>query len=202
VHVPARYTDMQLDALRELANIASGTAATALSQMLGREVDLNVPKASALPLGDAVEAAGDPSETVTGVALGLEGDLGGIVLLLVKSEGAATLCNLLGVEPGSEVGDSALGEIGNILGASYLNALASMTGLSLMPSTPHVITDLLGAIVSTVLAETIGHGDTALVLDSELDITGEPCAISFMLLPNSGGANSLLAPLGLAEATA
>ena len=34
-----RYTELQLDALRELANIASGNAATALSQMLGREVE-------------------------------------------------------------------------------------------------------------------------------------------------------------------
>ena len=31
--VTPRYNDIQLDALRELANIASGTAATALSQM-------------------------------------------------------------------------------------------------------------------------------------------------------------------------
>ena len=143
-----RYTDMQLDALRELANIASGTAATSLSQMLGRDVDLNVPKAFALPLADAVDATGNPEETVTGVALPLEGDLEGIVLLLVKASGAETLCGLLGVEPGTEVGESALGEIGNILGAAYLNALSSMTGLNMMPSPPHVITDMLGSIVA------------------------------------------------------
>jgi chemotaxis protein CheC len=200
--VTPRYTDMQLDALRELANISSGTAATSLSQMLGREVDLNVPKAFALPLADAVEASGDPSETITGVALPVEGDVDGIVLLLVKTQGAATLCKLLGVEPGTEVGDSALGEIGNILCAAYLNALSSMTGLTMLPGTPSVITDLLGAIVASVLAQTVGHGDTALVLDSELDITGEPCAISFLLLPNTGGVHDLLAPLGLAEAAA
>ena len=68
--VTGRLTDMQLDALRELANISSGTAATSLSQMLGREVDLNVPKAFALPLADAVDAAGDPAQEVTGIALG------------------------------------------------------------------------------------------------------------------------------------
>lgn len=197
-----QLNDMQLDALRELANIASGTAATSLSQMLGREVDINVPKAFALPLADAVDATGDPAESVTGVALELEGSVAGIVLLMIPADGADTLCNLLGVEPGSDVADSALGEIGNILGASYLNALSSMTGLTLLPSTPQVINDLLGAIVSTVLAQTVGHGDVALVLDSELDVSGEPCALSFMLLPNEGGADELLAPLGLAEPAA
>jgi chemotaxis protein CheC len=200
--VSGRLTDMQLDALRELANISSGTAATSLSQMLGRDVDLNVPKAFALPLADAVDAAGDPAAEVTGIALAVEGTVPGAVLLLVPPAGAATLCGLLGVEPGTEVGDSALGEIGNILGAAYLNALSSMTGVEMLPGTPQVITDLLGAIVATVLAGAVGHGDTALVLDSELDITGEPCAISFMLLPDAGGVNDLLAPLGLAEAAA
>jgi chemotaxis protein CheC len=200
--VTGRLTELQLDALRELANISSGTAATSLSQMLGRDVDLNVPKAFALPLAEAVDAAGDPAQEVTGIVLGVEGDVPGAVLLLVPPAGAATLCSLLGVEPGSEVGDSALGEIGNILGAAYLNALSSMTGLSMLPTTPQVITDLLGAIVATVLAGAVGHGDTALVLDSELDITGEPCAISFLLLPDAGGVNDLLAPLGLAEASA
>jgi chemotaxis protein CheC len=197
-----RYNDMQLDALRELANIASGTAATSLSQMLGRDVDLNVPKAFSLPLADAVEATGDPEETVTGVALPLDGDIEGIVLLLIKSHGAATLCSLLGVDADSEVGESALGEIGNILGAAYLMALSSMTGLSLLPSTPHVVTDMLGSIVASVLAQTVGHGDMALVLDSSLDITGEPCEISFLLLPNADAATDLLAPLGLAESAA
>ena len=42
------YSDLQLDALRELANIGSGTAATALSSMLGRPVDVSVPSARAL----------------------------------------------------------------------------------------------------------------------------------------------------------
>jgi len=197
-----RYNDMQLDALRELANIASGTAATSLSQMLGRDVDISVPKAFSLPLADAVDATGDPEETVTGVALPLEGDIEGIVLLLVKADGADTLCGMLGVEADSEVGESALGEIGNILGAAYLMALSSMTGLSMLPSTPFVVTDMLGSIVASVLAQTVGHGDTALVLDSALDITGEPCAISFLLLPNADAANDLLAPLGLAEPAA
>jgi len=200
--VTPRYTEMQLDALRELANIASGTAATALSQMLGREVDLSVPRALALPLADAVDAAGDPAELVSAVALPLEGDINGLVLLLIPIPHAARLCQMLGVEPGTEVGDSAISEIGNILGTSYLNALAAMTGLGMVPCPPQLVTDLLGAVVASVLAESASHGDIALVLDSELDVAGEPCSIGFMLVPNAGGVSDLLAPLGLAEVTA
>ena len=70
-----QYTDLQLDALRELANIGSGTASTALSSMLGRSVDITVPNAFVLPMADAVGAIGDPEAEVTGVVLGVMGDM-------------------------------------------------------------------------------------------------------------------------------
>ncbi|MGO9902012.1 MAG: chemotaxis protein CheC [Solirubrobacteraceae bacterium] len=197
----APYTEMQLDALRELANIASGTAATALSQMLGREIGLSVPRALALSLADAVDAAGDPAETINCVALALDGDIEGVVMLLMPIEAGTALLQLLGLEPDSEYGESALCEIGNILGSSYLTALASMTGLALEPHPPNLVVDMLGAVVATVLAQTAGHGDVALVLDSELEVAGDTCSISFLLLPDSDGAFALLAPLGLAEPT-
>ena len=195
-----RYTELQLDALRELANIASGNAATSLAQMLGREVDLNVPRVLALPLAEAVEACGSPDEATTSVVIPLDGDIDGVVLLLIDPDGADALCGLLGVEAGSEIGESALREIGNILGTSCLNALASMTGLHLEPCPPHLTTDMLGAIVSSLALSQTASTELVLVLDSELAVAGEPCSISFVLLPTDGGVSDLLAPLGLAEA--
>ena len=190
-----RYTELQLDALRELANIASGNAATALSQMLGREVGLSVPRALALPLADAVEACGRPDESITSVVIPLEGDIDGLVLLLISTEGAGALCRLLGVDASSEIGDSALREIGNVLGTSCLNALASMTGLNLAPCPPHLTTDMLGAIVSSLALSQAASTDLVLVLDSELEVADEPCSISFVLLPTNGAVTDLLTPL-------
>lgn len=195
-------SEIQLDALRELANIASGTAATALSQMLGREVEISVPLALALPPADAVEACGDAEQHVAGVVVPLHGDIDGLVLLLIPFDQAENLCSMLGVEAHTEVGDSALREIGNILATSYLTGLGSMTGLVLEPAPPELHTDMLAAIVSSLLIVTAGACDLALVLDSELDVSGEPCSISFLLLPTSGQISDLLAPLGLAEPAA
>ena len=194
-----RYTELQLDALRELANIASGNAATALSQMLAREVEISVPLALALPPVDAVEACGDPERIVAGVVVPIQGDIEGIVLLLIPDVHSEGLCAMLGVEAHTEVGDSALREIGNILATSYLNGLGAMTGLAMEPSPPQLHSDMLGAIVSTLLIGTSGADALALVLDSELDVSGEPCSISFLLLPTAGQIYDLLAPLGLAD---
>lgn len=191
-------SDIQLDALRELANIASGTAATTLSQMLAREVEIDVPRALALPPADAVEACGDAEAVVSGVVVPIQGDIDGMVLLLIGAEAAVSLCTLLGVEAGTEYGDSALREIGNILATSYLNGLGAMTGLEMEPSPPDLHTDMLAAIVSTLLVDVDAADDLALVLDSELGVSGESCAISFLLLPTSGHIVDLLAPLGLA----
>ncbi len=192
------YSDQQLDALRELANIGSGTAATALSTMLGRPIDVSVPSALALPLADAVDAAGPADSPVTAVVLPIFGDIDAIVLLLFPPDDAAALCGLLGVEADTEVGLSALGEIGNILGSAYVGALGMMTGLEIEPAPPESATDMLGAIVATVLATGAEESDIALMLDSDLYVEGEACSLSFMLVPSRGGIGHVLAGLGLA----
>jgi chemotaxis protein CheC len=53
--------DLQLDALREVGNIGAGTAATALSQMIGEPVGMSVPRVRVLPLEAAASAAPRPS---------------------------------------------------------------------------------------------------------------------------------------------
>ena len=195
------YSDLQLDALRELANIGSGTAATALSAMLGRPVDVSVPSARALPLAEAVEATGDPEAEANAVVIPVIGDLTGVVLLLFTPEDAAGICRLLGVEPDSEWAESALGEIGNIVGTSYMNAMGAMTGLEMEPDPPLAARDMLGALVASVVMDQLdGTSDTTLLLDSELLVEGESCSMSFLLVPAAGGVQVLLERLGLGDA--
>jgi chemotaxis protein CheC len=169
--------------------------------MLGRSVDISVPTAAALPFADAVDEVGPAEEVVTGVVIGVHGDMIATVLLLLGERDAATLCHLLGVDPADELAVSALGEIGNILGASYINALGAMTGLNMAPDPPQSATDMLGAIVASVLAGSASSDDIALVLDSALDVEGEDCSVSFLLVPSQGGVEELLTRLGLGTET-
>ena len=191
------YTDLQLDALRELANIGSGNASTALSMMLGRSVDISVPSALVLPMADVVGTIGDPESEATGIVLGVIGDMQATVMLLLTPKDAELMCSLLGVEVDSEIGMSALMEIGNIVGTSYITALAEMCGLEVEPTPPEAATDMLAAIVESVLANRAASGDVALLLDSKLVVEGEDCAVSFVLVPDRGGVELLLAGLGL-----
>jgi chemotaxis protein CheC len=194
----AQYNDVQLDALRELANIGAGTASTALSEMLGRSIDLSVPDARVLPMVDAVAELGPPEQEITGIMLGVEGEMPACVLMLLTPENADKVCVMLGLPPESELAPSALGEIGNVVGTSYLNTLAGMTGLEIEPTPPATVTDMLGAIVESVLAVRAASSDRTLLLDSSLIVEGEDCSISFLLVPDHGGAEDLLGRIGVA----
>ena len=191
------YTEIELDALRELANIGAGNAATSLSGLLGMPIDVAVPTAAALPLADAIDATGPAELCVTGVAIALGGDLQGSALMLFPEQDVATLCGLLGLEPDSEYASSALGEVVNILCASYLGALGDMTGLSMELGPPEQVVDMLGAIMGSILAMNAGAGAVALLLDSALIIKGQACSLSFLLIPSADGVDDLLAQLGL-----
>lgn len=194
----ASYNEVQLDALRELANIGAGTASTALSEMLGRSIDLAVPDVFVLPMADAIDQLGPAEQDITGIMLGVEGELPGTVLMLLTPENAEKICVMLGLPPDSELAPSALGEIGNVVGTSYLNALAGMTGIAVEPTPPTTVTDMLGAIVESILVVRAASSDRTLLLDSSLIVEGEDCSIVFLLVPDHGGAEELLERIGLA----
>ena len=112
---------------------------------------------------------------------------------------ARTLCAMLGVEADTDTGRSALGEIGNIMVSSYVGALATMTGFELDLRPPESTRDMLGAVVASVLAAHSDAHELALVLDSELEVAGEACTLSFMLLPTPAGVAELLHRIGLGD---
>lgn len=191
------YTETQLDALRELANIGSGQAAAALSTMLGHPVDISVPTAVALPLSEAVSVAGNPDEPRHGILVPIVGEFEAAVVLLVPDPDAVQLCSVHDLDPAGEDGASFLGEIGNILGTSYINVLAEMSGLDMEPAPPQVVHDMLGAILASVLLASGEDTDTALLLDSALTVEGRPCSLSFLLIPVGGGVHELLGRIGV-----
>ena len=166
------YTEIELDALRELANIGAGTAATSLSGLLGMPIDVNVPTAAALPLADAIDATGPAELCVTGVAIPLDGDFDATALMLFPEADVATLCGLLGLEPDSEYADSALGEVVQHPLRLVPRRARRHDRPAIELGPPEQVIDMLGAIMGSILAMSAGASDTALMLDSALIIEG------------------------------
>ena len=192
------YTDLQLDTLREVANIGSGTASTALAALLGRPIDISAPAAHALPLREALEAVGEPATEVVSVAIPVAGDIPSLMLALATTGHGARLAELLGAGGDADVARSALAEVGNILGTHYLTSLHQMTGLALAPLPPRLAAGSLGTVVRDALAAPGGETGLCLFIGSELVVEGESCSLSFLYVPGADGADELLARLGMA----
>src|SRR3954468_11804802 len=87
--------DIQLDALREVANIGAGHAATALSQMIGETIMISVPTINVARLEDVPPQVADPDEPVAPVLMHMMGDLTGRTLLVFPRRTALRLASML-----------------------------------------------------------------------------------------------------------
>ena len=50
-----KFTELQMDVLREIGNIGSGNAATALSSMLQQPINISIPQVNMIKYNDLVE---------------------------------------------------------------------------------------------------------------------------------------------------
>jgi chemotaxis protein CheC len=189
---------LQLDALREVANTGSGHAAADLSDMLGSRFSLSVPRAIATSLPDALDSLGGGETEVVSVSVRVVGDVEAALLALFTAQQADNLCGLLGVEARSEMGDSLLGEVGNVLACAYANVLGEMSGLEFDVSPPEVLRDYMGALVGTLVAATHNSPDQVLLIDTDLSVQEADCSMSVLFVPTGGGIERLLTSLGVA----
>ncbi|KAJ53491.1 chemotaxis protein CheC [Clostridium tetanomorphum] len=192
-------TPIQIDALREVGNIGAGNAATALSQLLNKKIDMSVPAINVVPFDQIFSGIGG-EEIVYGVLVRVLGDTPGNILFIFEKEIAINIIEVLtGMkeETVSEMGYSVISEIGNIISASYMNAIAKFTNLTIIPSVPAVAYDMLGAILSTSFIES-GQFDEY-VLDVETAFLQDNSEISghFYYIPMPGSLEIILNSLGV-----
>jgi chemotaxis protein CheC len=191
--------ESQLDAMREVANIGAGHAATALSQMTNRKIMITVPRVNVRPLEEACDIVGTPKDVVAAVLMHMMGDLTGRALLLFPEDAARTLCDfLLRRELGTtatfgSMEQSALKEAGNILGSAYLNALSDFMGMMLVPSVPSLVIDLSGAILTTAHLNFGQDRDFAFCVETSFRVEGAAEALGghFLLLPDIASLRSI-----------
>jgi chemotaxis protein CheC len=163
--------ERQLDALRELANIGCGHAASALSKLLGGSaIGIEVPRAELVDVAALCEHIGGRDTLVVGVATDVAGTLSGRLLVLMPDADARALAGLLlGTMPPSgplsPEAQSAICEAGNIVGSACLCALARAFGLEVMPSVPRLFQDAAGALLQK-LDPSRGQSKRALVLET------------------------------------
>ncbi|MCL5982897.1 MAG: chemotaxis protein CheC [Firmicutes bacterium] len=180
--------ELKLDVLKELGNIGVGNATTALSQMLNfAKVEMFVPDVCLMPLGDIPDLLGGAEKVIVGIYIKAPGVVSFYMVFLLSQESAGELiAELAGVETRVEeaFGRSVLLEVGNIIMASFLNALSFMTNLTFLPTPPLMAVDMAGAVLGTVLADANVAEDYILVLKTAFATAAGKIEGNFLIIPD------------------
>jgi chemotaxis protein CheC len=196
---------LELDALREVGNIGAGRAATALSQMLGRSVQIDVPKASIVRLEQLPEPLGGPEKLVAATYFRVYGEAPGRLLIMIGEQSLSHLLTLLmgsapaAGQPLDATAQSAVKELGNILCSAYLNALADFMGFPLLPSVPALAIDMVSSVLQSVASDAAETGAQALLIENRFMESSQTVPLFLFLLPEPGALQAMLD--GLARAT-
>jgi chemotaxis protein CheC len=193
-------TAHQLDALREVANIGAGHAATALSQMTGGTIMISVPQINIAPLEEVPTQVAGPEEPVAAVLMHMLGDLTGRTLLVFPKATAMRLSELMLRRPAGsskdlgELEQSAIKEAGNILSGAYMNALSDFMGLMLLPSPPSLAVDMSTAVLTTAYLQFGSDKDYVFCVESEFYMKDldEHLRGFFLLLPDFQSLQAIL----------
>ena len=198
----------QLDVIREIANIGAGNAATALSEILGRKVDMSVPEVKITSFSAVPELLGAPEEPVVGGMVNMEAGLTGKIMLILGIREAYIIASIMSGRDTtrnddldftvlSELDLSALYELMNILSGSYLSAISALTNLNISPSIPSMSVDMAGALLSLIAVECGKTDDSALFFETRFLDDKDDMTCNFFLLPDNESYGKLMDLLGV-----
>lgn len=191
---PASTTALEQDALREVANIGAGHAASMLARLVGGVgVMLDVPRV--LP-GGAISMTtllGGEGTQVVAVRLTIQGGLRGQMWWVLPREDAARLGGRLLRRPalhGKLSGDehSALAEAANVVASACLDAIGQMSRVPLLPSTPEVFEGDVSELLSReevppppLVLESRFHSTDAPTFGGQLVLTFDGISVAVLM---------------------
>lgn len=200
-----KYEEMnsqEIDALREISSIGTGNAATALSALLGTEVRIPLPEVQIMEFNAAVEKLGGFETISAGVISSLGGEINGLMLALFQLDAVNLLLDkMMGkqikdYEEMTELENSAVIEVGNILISSFINALSGLSGVRIALSVPQISIDMQGAIITVPMAAYGNQSDYIMLIGGSFIVQGKEVPCRLLLAPDMRSLNYLLHKLG------
>lgn len=200
-----RLSLSQLDLLKEMGTIGAGRAATSLSDLIAKKVEITVPQVSLIPLENISGLLSDREKLFIVIDMEIEGDMLGRIFLLFPPEDAKHLCaGSIGkaedqIDLKDEMFQSALKEFANILCGSYIAAMSDTAKLNIMISTPNLAIDMVGAILDFIFIQIAQYTDEALYIKTNLKVSEVNIEGLFLFFPDAESLKKLFETLGLNE---
>lgn len=200
-----QLSSLEIDTLREIGSIGTGNAATALSQMMNKQVRITLPEVRIMEYNEAIEWIGGPEEVTAGVLVKMSGDIGGIMLSVQKLELVNVVLNAMlgesidGYDNLTELERSAMIEIGNIMISTFINALSGLADVNIKLTVPAFAVDMQGAILTVPMAEYGGMSDYLMAIGGNFVCDGKEVPCHLILSPDLRSLDFLLRKLGVSN---
>lgn len=196
---------LELDTIREVGSIGTGNAATALSNMLGCEVRIEMPEVCIMGYNEAIDWIGGPEVITAGVLVRLAGEINGIMLSVQQLEFVnLVLKRVMGkqiscYEELDDLDRSALVEVGNIMISTFMNALSGLAEITTRLTVPAFTVDMQGAILTVPMAEFAGQSNYIMTIGSNFICEHHTVPCRLLLSPDIRSLNFLLKKLGVLD---
>ncbi len=193
-----KLSDLQIDALKKFAGVSSGNAATALSQMLGKLVEVDTPDIRILLVEEVTKLMGEPAELVIGVYFKIFGDASGSIFVTFSRNDAKTLISILLGKKEKErsvfspLEESVIKESANIIAGAYITALSGVLKKTLILSVPQFATDMLGSIIDFIQIDANQESKQILVMKIKFKEEKKTIKGNIFILPDKELINILL----------
>jgi len=185
--------DQTLGTLTAVAREGALRAGRGLSGLMGQEITIHIPSVRMGTWADACQAVGGDEAVVLGAYLTMAGEITGHVMLLFPETRALDCVDLMCGQPtgttteADDFARSAIGELGNIVGSAFVNALGDEVNLVLHPSPPTVVNDIAIALVQSVYAEILAQGGDVAMIDTIFEDAGGNTAGLLIVAPDPAG---------------
>lgn len=194
------YTLIQLDIIKEFANIGGGNAATSISQLVDKPISMSVPTIDIHHYNELFERVMPEDEMVNAVIIRVSGDAEGLFLFITTMETYINLVNMMipeNMEVNNELCNSAMKELVNILVSSYIRAISEMVHINLVSSVPYLTVDMFGSIVSSAYIESEQYDEDIMIIKNEFLYQGERIESSLYFIPKPGVLDGLFKIIGV-----
>ena len=134
--------------LKEVMNIGGGNAATSISTMVNKTIDMKVPDVNILSYQELYDQVIHEDEEVYAIVSKIIGEVQGVFLFVLGNDSARKMTEfMLGEQTDNpEIQQSALNELTNIIANSFLGAIGKLIDRQLFAALPIVQYDYFGAI--------------------------------------------------------
>lgn len=188
---PESFDAKTLELLYKIGDLGIKNAAQGFSRLLGRTVVADNPQVRVIPLFEIARNIGGPEDEAIGIYLRAEGDVSAQIMLIIPYPKALELVDMvMETPPGTTdhlgaLERSVLGEVGNMTGTFFLNAIADHVDISVRPTPPAVIVDMVGAIIDIIIATTGGVSEQVLLMEANFRDGDRQVEVNFWVIPDA-----------------